>query len=1269
MHKNNMVFNSKQRFGFRKLSIGLAAVTLGTVFFLGNGQSVQADAQNSGAEKGAQTEEMKAPAPVKRDAANAATPDKQATSASNRKNASTASNDQVNNKNGQKNSATKLDTQNKPNNNKENQVIDTTKRSKNSTGSLVKNKINTSTNKSKNSPAPDNKKDTFGQEKNSRKLTDTSTNQKNKDQQAPSISAKDQKSDNNIDSLSINKKDVISKTEVNAKAKQLNLKLGQYKNMPLSTDQLRKIFAQALFTAPTDENVDFKVTFDKNTATLMAGVNSVTATINVGINATINPGTVWHIKFGDNGSYKWLTPALTNGANEKIKKAPISIHNNGNGDFSINWLNKVAQHYGATGNQNKFDFSLQFTPDNTKIANNEVLHLPISVDTGSLNHNLTFFQDTAYTAQKYQDTIVEDDELAHLGAHMKKNWVDELHNLNGSSDSQNSDKIYRDYTQDPAQGASDQVTVVPTYDFTRDVPESRLNDKNDKKNLEQYQIEFNWGNQGKGNLNNVYYKQTFSEGQTLLPRSIHVWKVDKNLFKKNKDGKIIRPSLNNFNTYNAIIQGNADHNFENYLRNHLIVSTSNGSMTMDQYEQIIQDLNRHNSSLTNYPVVTGIEIKGNGQFIDNNHPKDGAYYIQMDTLLPKDIPAQWLQGDGPSTSFNPKQPTGDITATGEFITVNTGDFKRSSDSDLNPDAYTAHLYFADVNDPDNIKDLDSKAGFLNGITAPGARNPNTQISFNDVETTISNLTNAGYKLIGVSEGQKTSGSYDGSTYYPLITLQDNNLNKYHNFLKNKNYGNYDIYPKNFTLNFIHSTHTKKETKTIQEEIHYVDEKDMVTPVNKSYTAKDIDFTRTNTIDDVAKKVIFSTPWSTGTFAEKDNPVVNGYSIDSAKATQTLNDTAQALTQIDNSKVEEITYTSQTSINGLPMGTSHIVIVIPYVKNKTVTQTKSVDEVIKYVDEDNPTHEVAPENRRVNHDALTFIRSFSIDMVNGNVLVNNEATGAKVDISKLKYNSDGSIDPSSIALLSGNLPNWSTGTFAEKNNPVVNGYSIDSAKATQTLNHISKALAQINKDKVGKIDYITQESINDLPAGTSHILIVIPYIKNHQSPKPSTPPTEPQPTQPKPTEPKPTPPQPTKPTTPPTKPIQPTKPVQPTEHKHSSTPKKTPKKPHDWSSNNSPHGQSGKYRRYGKHRRGHSYNHTNHPKDKTHRYYIPPQNGSFHNRHLKKGIINGKTVNTNRQTRATLPATDENKSSFAILGLGLAAVSVLISLAIDRKLKN
>lgn len=53
----NAKFNGKERFGFRKLSIGLATVALGTTFFLSNGQLVHAD-ENDSSQQTASTEKV-----------------------------------------------------------------------------------------------------------------------------------------------------------------------------------------------------------------------------------------------------------------------------------------------------------------------------------------------------------------------------------------------------------------------------------------------------------------------------------------------------------------------------------------------------------------------------------------------------------------------------------------------------------------------------------------------------------------------------------------------------------------------------------------------------------------------------------------------------------------------------------------------------------------------------------------------------------------------------------------------------------------------------------------------------------------------------------------------------------------------------------------------------------------------------------------------------------------------------------------------------------
>lgn len=55
----NTKFNGKQKFGFRKLSVGLAAVALSTTFFLSNSQLVHADTNTATNEEQTQQDSQK----------------------------------------------------------------------------------------------------------------------------------------------------------------------------------------------------------------------------------------------------------------------------------------------------------------------------------------------------------------------------------------------------------------------------------------------------------------------------------------------------------------------------------------------------------------------------------------------------------------------------------------------------------------------------------------------------------------------------------------------------------------------------------------------------------------------------------------------------------------------------------------------------------------------------------------------------------------------------------------------------------------------------------------------------------------------------------------------------------------------------------------------------------------------------------------------------------------------------------------------------------
>lgn len=92
--------------------------------------------------------------------------------------------------------------------------------------------------------------------------------------------------------------------------------------------------------------------------------------------------------------------------------------------------------------------------------------------------------------------------------------------------------------------------------------------------------------------------------------------------------------------------------------------------------------------------------------------------------------------------------------------------------------------------------------------------------------------------------------------------------------------------------------------------------------------------------------------------------------------------------------------------------------------KKVSESKSIDEVIKYVDEINKKIELAP---KFTSTSKSFTRSFKVDLASGKIIGANNILLGTVDTSKLKFNSDGKIDPDSIRLTPGKLPDWTIDT--------------------------------------------------------------------------------------------------------------------------------------------------------------------------------------------------------------------------------------------------
>ncbi len=315
-----------------------------------------------------------------------------------------------------------------------------------------------------------------------------------------------------------------------------------------------------------------------------------------------------------------------------------------------------------------------------------------------------------------------------------------------------------------------------------------------------------------------------------------------------------------------------------------------------------------------------------------------------------------------------------------------------------------------------------------------------------------------------------------------------------------------------------------------------------------------------------------------------------------------------------------------------------------------TQTKSIDEVIKYVDE-NSGEEIYPKYQATGNNQITFTRTEII----------NAVTGKHIGWS-----------------------NWTTGSFNFVTNPLIKGYTIDIDGSTQSLNGNPSNLTTITRGQVETINLNDQSFINNLPTGTSHIEIVIPYVKKGQttSPQPtktqnSVPPTTPTPQQPT---------QPTKPTQP-AEPSVPTQPSQIVKHvKHNKPPKTVKHVKKNRTDNNKPKSEINKHiHKYSYNTPAKSERVTQAKANKVNN--IQPKSNSINQPHHISNATpvqphstsnvqpkGSAIIRTAAKAKTELPQTGENQNSNWKLGLlGLTSLAIASIIALfgrgDRRRNN
>lgn len=360
----------------------------------------------------------------------------------------------------------------------------------------------------------------------------------------------------------------------------------------------------------------------------------------------------------------------------------------------------------------------------------------------------------------------------------------------------------------------------------------------------QYMIEWNYGKAGDtasttlSPLKTADFTAHFSKGQTLVPDTIKVFRVYQP-DAVTADGEWVSIG----SSYGKIIK-HEDPAFEQFLKEHLTVTTLSDGVTKNlSWQDYQEQLNMAKENGTEPLLVNGIYLHEDDMYhvmVDgkeynfaenhgNNTDKSVAtphstFFIQMDTLLDANMPEEWTKpGNGPSITYN--KVSGDFDGNGTTDRSTSPVFQDGGNGFSHEITYKAVLHFADVNDKDNIISLDSDHGVspLDGYDQEHA-SADTPITFENAAQAIQQLEKENYKFIGISRGDKTSGSYNGSDLCEAKDGEylDDQYGKYGD--KKANEGTKYNFEHQFTLNFVHDTKPVTETKTITETISYVDEK-------------------------------------------------------------------------------------------------------------------------------------------------------------------------------------------------------------------------------------------------------------------------------------------------------------------------------------------------------------------------------------------------------------------------------------------------------------
>ncbi|MCI1303595.1 MAG: YSIRK-type signal peptide-containing protein, partial [Lactobacillus sp.] len=396
---------------------------------------------------------------------------------------------------------------------------------------------------------------------------------------------------------------------------------------------------------------------DGTTKTYMAGRDQIKLKVDIN-SPSLEKGTKLTVQIGDEKAkdeIDWDMDSFHINESQDIDKTDYQITNNGNGEFTI------AEKEGSTDADISFNgtnFTLPLVAKKEKIKTTEEISLPVTVTPskdGQVGQSVSA-NPQSVKVEPFSNKVQED-EIAY-GFPIGKSTFNEEASYNS--------RIKNDYTLPNDQ---DDQTVV------------------------NYGVYFNYGKGGKhpNNPNNpnikplkdAIFKQIYSKNQYLLPSSIRVWQVPDDLVVNPEGDRygINDETSSGKTVYQIITSQPEDTDFEDYLKSNLVTfSDESTSATSQEWSDPKGDI-----ATQKFEQITGISFSQNGEgefaIKGNSEYAKHAYFFQITTLLPKELPDDWTKPVGPDVPIDKTGPTVKTLSHGETWTSQTENLRASASGD------------------------------------------------------------------------------------------------------------------------------------------------------------------------------------------------------------------------------------------------------------------------------------------------------------------------------------------------------------------------------------------------------------------------------------------------------------------------------------------------------------------------------------------------------------------------------------------------------------